>query len=281
MEWYAGIGRFPPAGWMPSLNVEISEVWQTSEILGWGASIAAALLLGFLYHVTQLHAEGPGHVGAFVGAEAALVCQAFGEGGVILLHGAEVGGEEVGDEFEVEGEVLGDSGGDDGDEREVNGEELGIEREVRRGFGLVAVAEEARLDASADAEADGGVLVPAEVFAEFVAEGNGECFLPVAGKQADFGAVGVGALIEVPLFGAGDGQPCERYFMEDIAEVSELHAAAHAEELAGHVAGEGVGEQDGIAFHDDEGACVLGDEIEEEVVVGDVEFLGEGVGLQR
>jgi len=76
-----------------------------------------------------LDAEGPGHVGAFVGAEATFVYFLLTEGGVVLFHGAEVGGEEIGDELKIEGEVLGDFGREHGDDGEVNGENLGFERQ--------------------------------------------------------------------------------------------------------------------------------------------------------
>ena len=68
--------------------------------------------------------------------------------------------------------------------------------------------------------------------------------------------------------------------MEDILEVLELDAAANANQLARHFAFEHAGQQYGVAFLDDEGAGIIGDEIEEEVIIFYVELLCERVGLE-
>lgn len=135
-------------------------------------SSALLFLLRLLHHIAQLHAEGPGQVGAFIVADAALLV--FGKGRVVLLQGTEVGGQEVGDELEIEGEVLGNLGGEHGDERQVEGDNFGVQRKVPKGMGEVTVMDETWLEAPADAEAQAGILVAPEVFAQFVSEADNE-----------------------------------------------------------------------------------------------------------
>ena len=90
---------------------------------------------------------------------------ANGEGRVVPLHGAKVGGEEIGDELEVEGEGFRKLGGEHGDERQVNGDKFGVQRIIGGRIWGAFVTEVTRFDAAADAEAQEGILVAPEVFA--------------------------------------------------------------------------------------------------------------------
>jgi len=140
---------------------------------------------------------------------------------------------------------------------------------------------EARLYASADAEADGGILVSAEVFAVLIAQGEGEGLFVVADGDIGFAAIEVVPGEGGPMGGFVEGELGEGEFVEAVAEVPELYAGADAEEIAGHLAGDGSGKHDGVAFLNGEGAGGTGDIGEVEVVVLKVIVFGEAVRLQR